>query len=220
MLTDTDVNVSWGVTLDGSDLYAAAQLLDDSEQRRAAAIRNDHTQRRFVSAHAMLRILVGQQIGWEPKDLRFGNAGQHGKPELVYPPIRVHFNIATAGDRVVCAVTESGPVGVDVESHEVIEEADAAGGIEQVLLTPAEREVLYEFPHRAGALTRWWVRKEALLKATGEGLTIDPPRLEMSAPDETPELLSWEGRAVPSLWISDLDVGVGYEAAVVVLTSR
>jgi 4'-phosphopantetheinyl transferase len=218
VLIDTDVNVSWGMTLDGPDLYAAAQLLDESEQRRAAAIRNDHTQRRFVSAHAMLRILVAKQIDWEPAQLTFGVRSQYGKPELVYPPIRVHFNIATAGDRVVCAVTETGPVGVDVESHEVIAEADRAGGVEQVLLTPAERAVLHEFPDRASALTRWWVRKEAMLKASGEGLAIEPPTLEMSAPDETPQLLSWQGRPVPPVWISDLDVGPGYEAAVVVLT--
>lgn len=218
MLTETDVKVSWGVTLDGSELYAAAQLLDDAERHRAAALRDDLAQRRFVSAHAMLRIMVGKQLDVDPRTLTFAATGQHGKPELSYPPLRIHVNIAAAGDRVVCAVTESGPVGVDVEGHDVIGEADNAGSIEYNLLTPAERQVLDEFPHRTAALTRWWVRKEAVLKATGEGFAIDPTLLEMSAPDEEPRVLAWQGRLIPAMWVSDLDVGAGYEAAVVVLT--
>lgn len=217
VLTDADVSVSWGVALAGAELHSAARLLDDRERHRASAIHNDLTQRRFISAHAMRRIMVAQRLGWDARELVFESRGLHGKPELVYPPLRMYSNIATAGDRIVCAVTDTGPVGVDVESHDVIAEADATDGIDDVLLTPAEREVLLEFPHRDAALTRWWVRKEAVLKATGDGMTLPPPDLEMSAPDEHPQLLRWQGRPVPATWMSDIDVGPGYEAAVAVL---
>lgn len=217
MIAETDVSVSWGVALDGPELYAAARLLDDGERRRASALRDDQARRRFVSAHAMLRILVGQRVDADPRALTFTPRGSYGKPELVDRSVRLHVNLATAGDRVVCAVTESGPVGVDVESHSVIADANRFGELDRVLLTPAERRVLAPLGDRVGSLTRWWVRKEAVLKASGEGLTVEPTTLQMSAPDEEPELLGWQGRAVPALWMSDLDVGDGYEAAVVVV---
>ncbi|WP_139185713.1 4'-phosphopantetheinyl transferase family protein [Sanguibacter gelidistatuariae] len=212
------MSVSWGVALDGPELYAAARLLDEGERRRAAALRDDQAQRRFVSAHAMLRILVGQRLDLDPHLLAFAPRGAYGKPELVHHAFRLHVNIASAGDRVVCGVTESGPIGVDVESHSVIADANRFGELDRILLTPAERRVLGELEDRVGALTRWWVRKEAVLKASGEGLTIEPTTLQMSAPDEAPQLLGWQGRPVPALWMSDLDVGDGYEAAVVVVT--
>ena len=218
MFAETDVSVTWGTTLHGPELYAATQLLDADERRRAGALSDLQAQRRFVSAHAMLRILVGQRIDLDPHLLTFTPCGAYGKPELVYRPHRVHVNLASAGDRVVCAVTEHGPVGVDVESHSVIADANRFGALDRILLTPAERRVLGEIGDRVSSLTRWWVRKEAVLKASGEGLTVEPTTLQMSAPDEEPRLLGWRGRSVPALWMSDLDVGTGYEAAVVVVT--
>ena len=62
MFVETDVCVTWGATLDGPELYAAAQLLDDGERRRAGALSEPSARRRFVTAHAMLRVLVGQRI--------------------------------------------------------------------------------------------------------------------------------------------------------------
>lgn len=220
MTPETDVTVSWGVTLDGPELYAALQMLDAGEQRRARALRNLQAHRRFVTAHAMLRVLVGQRIDLDPRRLTFIAVGAFGKPELVHRPHRVHVNLASAGERVVCAVTESGPVGVDVESHSVIADANRSGDLDRILLTPAERRVLTgrDDHLQVGALTRWWVRKEAVLKASGEGLTVEPSTLQMSGPDEVPQLLGWQGRPVPALWMSDLDVGAGYEAAVAVVT--
>ena len=219
MTPETDVTVSWGATLDGPELYAAIQLLDAGERRRADALRNLQAHRRFVTAHAMLRVLVGQRVDLDPRSLTFTSVGAFGKPELVHRPHRVHVNLASAGERVVCAVTESGPVGVDVESHSVIAEANRSGDLDRIMLTPAERRVLAGWGDhgQVGALARWWVRKEAVLKASGEGLTIDPAALQMSSPDEAPQLLRWQGRPVPALWMSDLDVGAGYEAAVAVL---
>ena len=218
MFVETDVCVTWGATLDGPELYAAAQLLDDGERRRAGALSEPSARRRFVTAHAMLRVLVGQRIDVDPHLLTFTPRGAYGKPELVYSPHRVYVNLASAGDRVLCAVTEHGPVGVDVESHSVIADANRFGELDRILLTSAERQLLAGTGDRVGSLTRWWVRKEAVLKASGEGLTIEPTTLQMSAPDEAPQLLAWQGRPVPALWMSDLDVGVGYEAAVVVVT--
>lgn len=218
MFAETDVSVTWGATLDGPELYAATELLDAGERRRAGALRDVGAHRRFVTAHAMLRVLVGQRLDVDPRLLTFTPRGDYGKPELVYRPHRVHVNLASAGDRVVCAVTEHGPVGVDVESHSVIADANRFGELDRILLTSAERRLLADTGDRVGSLTRWWVRKEAVLKASGEGLTVEPTTLQMSAPHEAPQLLGWRGRPVPELWMSDLDVGTGYEAAVVVVT--
>jgi 4'-phosphopantetheinyl transferase len=68
-------------------------------------------------------------------------------------------------------------------------------------------------------LARWWVRKEAVLKATGFGLGIDPTDVEVSAPREPPSIVGWRGDGRPrSLRMSDLSIDEGHVAAVAVLT--
>ena len=94
------------------------------------------------------------------------------------PPL--HVSLAHAGDRVVVAATDLGPVGVDVELDSCAEFA----GFDAVSLAESERQELAALPsvHRMTGRTQMWVRKEAVLKATGDGLTVDPRRVIVSPP--------------------------------------
>jgi uncharacterized glyoxalase superfamily protein PhnB len=67
---------------------------------------------------------------------------------------------------------------------------------------------------RAAAFVRYWVRKEAVLKATGHGLSVPPRRLTVSPPDAPAALLSWTGRPTPHLPVHlvDLPAPEGYAA--------
>lgn len=141
----------------------------------------------------------------------------HGRPRIV--PVATlrapaHVSLSRAGDLCVVAVTDAGPVGVDVEP------AGAADfdGFDDVALHPLERG-------SPGDRTRRWVRKEALLKASGTGLSVDPREVlvdgahvrdaDVLAATDADVLAGTPG----SWWLRDIEVA-GHVAAVAVLTAR
>ncbi len=130
----------------------------------------------------------------------------HGRP-VVAGRAHPHLSIARAGALTVVAVCETAPIGVDVER-------DGAAGRPAAGVLHA-REIAED---DLGS-TVTWVRKEALLKATGHGLGLDPTTVRLSAPDAPPELLAWPEPAAPTVWLGDLATAPGYTAAVAVMTS-
>ena len=67
---------------------------------------------------------------------------------------------------------------------------------------------------------RYWTRKEAIVKANGDGLRAVAPDIHVSAPDDSPQLLAWRGRTRPDCTLVDLDLPDGYVGALAVLTRR
>jgi 4'-phosphopantetheinyl transferase len=131
----------------------------------------------------------------------------HGRPRLVATAAVRHpayVSLARAGGLSVVAITDAGPVGVDIEAEGA---ADFAG-VEDVALHPGERATTPADP------TRVWVRKEALLKAYGLGLVVDPSDVRLD--DEG--LATWDSPHRPpgAVWLRDLAVP-GHVMAVAVL---
>lgn len=105
----------------------------------------------------------------------------HGKPEIVEAlEAGLHVSVSYSAGLVCAAVGSQGPVGVDVESVSALGRAPVA----DVLLSPSERGSAV--PWSSHALARTWVRKEALLKATGYGLAVAPSSFAVPLPDAVP----------------------------------
>lgn len=136
-------------------------------------------------------------------------SSSHGRPVVLGLGIRTPFaSLARADGLVVVAVSIGGPVGVDVERGD----APDFCGFEQVALH--ERERAKTVLDRATV----WTRKEALLKATGHGLSVDPRLLEMSAPADPPQLLHWAAPDPPAgVWMATLALDPQFVACVAVL---
>lgn len=198
-------------------------LLDAGERDRAARRRDPNP---FVTAHALLRHLVSDETGADPRSLAFEKrcatcgTDRHGKPHVV--GMRDIFVSVSYGEHMaVAAVTRLGQVGVDVED---LESADFEGfgsvtldGTEEAALEALDGDELLA----ARALV--WARKEAVLKATGHGLVVDPSQVVVSAPDAPAALVEWKAAQHPPgpTRLADLDVGAtDHRAAVAVLTSR
>jgi 4'-phosphopantetheinyl transferase len=114
-----------------------------------------------------------------------------------------HISLARAGSLSIVAVTDAGPIGIDVER-------DGAAHFEGFGDVALHRDEV-DTPEES---TRTWVRKEALLKAYGRGLEIDPRHVHIDARG----LLAWES-AHPEpnkVWMRDLPI-TDHVAAVVVL---
>lgn len=171
-------------------------------------------------AHALLRDEVARCCGVNPHEVRLavlcGRCGshRHGKPYVL--PIRdvvaPQVSLSRAEGVAIVAVTHAGPVGVDIERTDAL----SFPGFDTVALHPDERAG--DIRDRATT----WVRKEALLKATGDGLLVDPRTIHLSDPGVPPRLVEWAADNAPGggVWMFDIDVGAAYRAGLAVLSDR
>lgn len=184
------------------------ELLSAEERGRAGKYRFEEDRRRFVVARCMLRLILASCAGRDPRDLAF-EPGPNGKPRLKgEPPAGLHFNVAHSGDIVAMAVVRGREVGVDVEVIRCpVPEMDAV----RHYLSAREQAVIDALAGdmQARAFYRLWSRKEALLKATGEGLGGLDRGLDLSSGSD----FSRHGTA----WhVADLDLRPAYVAALAV----
>jgi len=147
-------------------------LLSRAERERADAFRFPRHRAAFVRRRAVLRRLLAARLDADPAALAF-EAGPNGKPALAGGPA---FNLSRAGDAALIALADHGRLGVDLERSGRVRDLEAVAAR---ILHPDERPAWAELPpsEREAAFTRVWTRKEALLKATGEGLRRDPATL-------------------------------------------
>jgi len=149
-------------------------FLDDDERRRAKAFRFDHLRRRFTVAHAMLRAVLAERLGVPPQVLQF-RTGAHGKPALVGD--EVEFNLSHSGERALVAVSDDGPVGVDIEQFRELRDLPALA--RRVLSDPEHDSYLRSVDPTTYFLDAW-TRKEAAVKACGEGIISDLRAVDVS----------------------------------------
>ncbi len=157
-----------------SDPSSAESWLTEDEQLTAAYFRESRHRQRFVAGRVLLRGLLASYLGQEPASLQF-SFGPTGKPALVQSSEQavLHFNYSHSADRAVCAVTQLGPIGVDLEQVQSWEDLPE---LEPLVFTPSEIELLCRLGEadRRHAFFRLWTHKEALVKATGAGLSLAP----------------------------------------------
>ena len=192
------------------------ELFTADELGRADAYRRPEDRDRFTVGCATSRLVLGRLLGLAPADVPLRrdceSCGRpHGRPRL--PGGGLHLSVSHSGDWVAVAVTDLGPVGVDVERH-----APRAAELADTVLAPAEAAVLARLPEaeRGTALIEYWARKEAVLKATGDGLRAPLSGVVVTAPGEPPALLSYEGRPGLVMALRELSPRPGYAAVLAV----
>ncbi|TRW43680.1 4'-phosphopantetheinyl transferase family protein [Georgenia yuyongxinii] len=208
-------------------LPALTRLLEPAERRRAARLVGA-ARASFVTARALLRLVLAPAVGVAPHELRLDTTcprcgGDHGKPRLL-GPAAVEFSLAHTAGQVVVAVSTGPPVGVDVEALVRLTDQDGAGLLSTAelgeLAEVAEVGEVGELPAtaRRAALAVWWTRKEAVLKATGEGLAVPPETIQVTGPTLPAALLTWPGPAPPPVvTLADLHPSPAFVASVAVL---
>jgi 4'-phosphopantetheinyl transferase len=197
----------------------ARATLSADEEDRARQFRFPHLTRRFVAARAALRAILGRYTGLEPADLEFTYAAR-GKPALasMVPDRPLAFNVSHSCDLGLCAVTAGRDVGVDVEwRHEDRDLFDAL----ETYFSAAECATLRALDPRArrAACYACWTRKEAFLKARGDGLSIPLDAFDVScAPGEPARILGVRGPAAdrPRWTVFDIEPMAGWAGAVVI----
>jgi 4'-phosphopantetheinyl transferase len=202
----------WAIDLARSDdeCNELAGVLSEDELRRAANMRVDHARRQFIVSHACVRMLLARYLGGDPGDVEFV-LGEHGKPSV--PDARLRFNLSHSHELALVAVASERDVGVDIERAR--RRRDPLR-IAQRYFTRAENEAIERTDDPITAFYRYWVAKEALLKATGLGLAADLDSFEVAL-TPVPRIVHIGGDArAGARWSLDiLQLPPGYAAALV-----
>jgi len=204
----------WEIELEHSAATAAAlaPILSGEELDRASRFKFSRDRNRFVICRSALRHILAETLGVDPVNLRFVT-GPHGKPRLANGS--VSFNLSHSGARALIALSHDGEIGVDIE--EIRSMPDLHEVARRFFSTrEAQRLCALQDPDAATrAFFECWTRKEAFIKAIGEGLTHPLDSFEVTFfPDETAVLRI--GAKQTNRWaLVNIDGIEGYAAALV-----
>lgn len=168
------------------------QVLSDEEQERAARFVFDLHRNRFIAGRSVLRSLLGRYLRISPAKVDF-HYTPYGKPEIAGS--RIRFNVSHSEDRAIIGLTLDDPLGVDVERLRPVQ--DCLGLAERFFSDP-ERSQLASLPEELHneAFLNCWTRKEAFIKALGEGLSHPLDTFQVSlVPGQPARLVSVAGLA-------------------------
>jgi 4'-phosphopantetheinyl transferase len=207
----------WAACLDEPREGALQRLLSPDEQARATRFRFPRDRRRFVVGRGLLRGLLGRYLGVDPGTLCF-NYGSRGKPSLAGGERHLSFNVTHSGALALLAFARDRELGVDLECERPLPDAEE---IAQRYFSPQEGTTLGRLPRRERepAFFRCWTRKEAFIKATGDGLSRPLDGFDVTfAPGVPARLLRVEGEpgATERWWLEELKPAEGFVAALAV----
>lgn len=186
-------------------------LLSPDERTKADRFYFAKDRERFTVARGILRLILSDYLDQSPQSLQF-HYSETGKPSLTRrsPDEQLCFNLSHSGQLALYAVAWNRPVGVDVEQMDA--DRDWAG-VAARFFSPAEQLALNQLPPnlRLKGFFNAWTRKEAVLKATGQGLTIPLEQVEVSLnPNEPAQLIrtGWNPSEVTRWCIADLPISL------------
>jgi 4'-phosphopantetheinyl transferase len=170
-LVDRDIHV-WPVELIAPDFVVERcfALLSPDERARAERFVFEHHRHAYALSRGVLRALLGRYISLQPAGIHF-SYGSKGKPYLSESGSLIRFNCSHSGGMALYAITRHCDLGIDIEK---IRPLESMKQIAQRFFCPEEvGELLSLTPaERQAAFFRCWSRKEAYIKAVGDGLSI------------------------------------------------
>jgi len=192
-------------------LYA---LLDSEERQRAGRFRFENNREAFIASHGWLRTLLGRYLEADPRSLEF-TFGNRGKPALRGAALQ--FNLSHSGAMAACAVALDEETGIDIELIRPMSDLESVA--RRFFHTEECRHLLaLREEDRETAFFHCWTRKEAYIKALGDGLYAPLDRFQVTlAPGDPAAFVEIDGRPAAAAWsLFGLDIEAGYAGAVAV----
>jgi 4'-phosphopantetheinyl transferase len=215
-LPEDEVQV-WRVDLEAirSDESRWQEVLSSDESARAARFHFPADRQRYTAARALLRTILAGYLGTDPKSVSFAYSPRE-KPSL--GPAHagsVTFNISHSGGIALLAFARKREIGIDVERVRSDFDVEA---IARRFFSAHEQDQLAALPkeEKFDSFFRCWTRKEAYIKATGDGLSLPLHQFDVSiVPGNGDALLSTRpDDSEAALWsLREIPAGAGYVAA-------
>jgi 4'-phosphopantetheinyl transferase len=212
-LRDGQIHVwSFPAAAPASAIAELLRTLSPDERQRANQFRLEHLRDSFVVTRGVVRHLLGRYLRLSSAAIRF-DYGPKGKPALA-PVNAFRFNVTHSGGLAAIALTAGCEIGFDLEQlraiadlHRIAERFFRSEEAAGIVTLPPEQQISVFF--------RCWTRKEAYLKASGDGLftpldrfTVTEEAPESARPDSSIE------RKREIVTIEDLCIAPGYASAV------
>lgn len=205
----------WSFALDGSTavIEHCREVLSPAERHRADRFVFPRDRVRYTIAHGVLRHMLGRCLGEAPASLEFSTSAA-GKPTLTGSTL--HFNLSHSDERALLGLSATHELGVDLEKVRSNIEALA---ISQHYFFGSEREAIERAPPgvRDNVFFRYWVAKEAVLKAQGIGLgfPLDRFRVDFHQGEEHARIETLDPDRLDGAWtVRMLPAETGWPAAV------
>ncbi len=184
-----DVHI-WSIYLSQSRpiIPKLLDILTPTEQERANGYRSFQAKDTFIISRGYLRVILSKYLQIQPKSIELAYTTR-GKPYLV-GNWKLEFNLSHSQDLIVYAITENRPIGVDVE---YLRNFPDGVNIATRFFSPLEAEFIRDCPATKQSLAffQGWTSKEAVLKATGEGIAGGLAKVIVELnPDLPPRLLN------------------------------
>lgn len=198
-------------------LDSLQKILSDDERQRAARFHFEKNRNEYILTRGSLRRFLSAYLKISPQEIRFAYT-RHSKPFLIDASQPISFNISHTDGLAAFAFTMEHSIGVDVEAVRAnIKTAEIA----ERFFSVAERQALrgYSVAERDAAFYRCWTRKEAYIKARGEGLSHPLAQFDVALePNPEPVLLATRpDPAERARWLlHPFTVPHGYAAAVAI----
>jgi 4'-phosphopantetheinyl transferase len=187
---DQEIHV-WRAYLDCEEpgLHRFDETLAPDEKARANRFVFRQDRNRYVAARGALRELLGRYLDRSPAAVEFDYTTK-GKPSLraALNERSIQFNVSHSRGLALLAFALGRNLGIDVE---FIRPESPADEIAQRYFSPKELMELRTLPPslRAEGFYLCWTRKEAYIKATGEGLHVPLESFNVSLTPGLPERL-------------------------------
>ncbi len=188
-LSARDVHV-WRAPLSASETRLADfhAILAADELARAARFRNPLHGDQYTVGRGILRILLGRYLNRQPQDIRFSYT-HYGKPFIEDASETLRFNLSHSQDLALYAFTHQREIGIDIEYLRPVSSRDQ---IAEQFFSPNEIKALRNLPANQQDIGFFncWTRKEAYIKAHGEGLSLPLDQFDVTlVPGEPAALL-------------------------------
>ena len=221
IVLDADELHVWRIALEAPPERVGVLLatLSNDEQERAKRFYAQSHRERFIVARGALRAILARYLRIDPGAVRF-QYGPRGKPYLASDaqPTDLCFNLSHAHALALCAVSRGRELGIDVEQARP---ERAAVGIATRFFSPREVAALRALPEHlwTAGFFACWTRKEAYIKARGDGFSLPLDQFDVTvAPAEPATLLATRHDPPDAArWsLLDLAPGPGYAGALAV----
>lgn len=176
------------LTLEPELLTALRATLSAEEEKRAEQFSVSTLRERYIAGRGILRNILGRYLGESPDRIRFRYT-EYGKPELV-DGRHLSFNLSHTRDRALYAITDGRRIGVDIEC---LDRPAHSNRLKLAKRFFSQREYTdLRQTHQAEqneAFLRCWTRKEAFIKAIGQGLTCPLDQFDVTLTRHEPAAL-------------------------------